>query len=167
MIDQLSDADLVAFRSRMLMASQRGYTVARSDEYMELLAEEAMADPPEGSEEGSAAHLYELANAALEARTGGGEKKAHHKKSEKAKDEKKVAPPPPPSAPAHKAKDEKKAEEHHAKKKSEPKVPASYDGWTKEELYAEAQNREIPNRSTMTKEELVEALEENDEEESK
>lgn len=34
----------------------------------------------------------------------------------------------------------------------------AYEGWTKEELYERAQELEIEGRSTMTKDELIEAL---------
>ena len=36
--------------------------------------------------------------------------------------------------------------------------PADLSSWTKEELYEEAQKRDLEGRSTMTKDELVEAL---------
>lgn len=157
-MENMSDADLVDFRNRCVMAAQRGYLVARADEYLEALeAEAGSVEPPAGTEPGSAAHLSEMASAALEARAGGGGKKKH-KRHEPPKPEKSA----PKAAPAKTHKSEAKEDPV-----AEIEVQASYDTWTHDELYAEAQAREIPNRSKMTKEELVAVLEASDEESAK
>lgn len=156
---QMTDAELGDFRSRCLQAATKGYLVARAEEYADALeAEAGSVDPPDGTP-GSAAHLFELATAALAVRGGEKKKAPAAKKAELAKPSAK-APPLPPAPPAKKA--EAKAEPK-AEPKKEEQVPATYDSWTYDELYAEAQEREIPNRSKMSKEELIEALEESDE----
>lgn len=73
---ELSDSDLVAFRSRCLMAAERGYTIARAEEYMEAMEAEVggMIAPPDGAEVASAAHLAMLAEAVMAAREGGPKK---------------------------------------------------------------------------------------------
>jgi hypothetical protein len=70
----------------------------------------------------------------------------------------KVAEPKTPEPP----KSSPKASSGTKAKKKEPIVPISYDTWTYDELYAEAQKRDIPLRSSMNKKELIEAMEADD-----
>jgi len=157
---QMSDAELASLRARCLMASQRGYSVARADQYMEALASEAgSVDPPSGSKAGSAAHLAAMASEVMAVR--GGKKPAAPKKVPEPPKSSPKAPPKaaPKTAPAPALVKAKKEEKPKVK---ETVVPVSYDTWSYDELYAEAQKRDIPNRSKMSKEELVAVLEAND-----
>lgn len=145
---QLSDSQLSAFRSRCLRASMKGYDIARASVYLKALAEETgSADAPEGVKEGSAAHLLAMAEAAMEARASGG-KKPKGKAAPKPPAPKKAEPEPEPETdPAPDAEEE---------------VPP-YEEWSYDELYAEAKERDIDGRSKMGKDELVAALEADDE----
>lgn len=149
----MTDTDLAEFRTRCLMASQRGWLVARADEYMAVLAEEAGAvEPPNGAAEGSAAHLAALASEALAVRAGGKKKSA--KKADPPKKADPVKPAAPPPAPVKPAPVPVKEEEFRVE---------SYDDWSYDELYSEAQKRDLPNRSKMkTKEALIAGLVDDD-----
>lgn len=168
----LSDAELVSFCMRTARASQQGYSVARADQYMEMLeAEVGTVDLPDGVEEGSAAHLHVMASAAMKARASGSKKPVAKKvtvtekvvmtKAPKVEAKVVEAPPAPTS--------ELEVEEVPAPEpaKEEVVVPASYDTWSYDQLYAEAQERGIPNRSKMSKVELIAVLEANDAENAK
>lgn len=148
---EFSDADLVELRSRCLMASQRGYLIARADEYMEAL----------GAEGESAAQLFEAVDLEIKARASGGKKPKKDKKAEKAE----AKPAPAPKV------EEKKPELPKVEVKKAPEPAADvkpYEEWTYDELYAEAQARDIPGRSALkNKEALALALYENDEEGAK
>jgi len=78
---ELSDAQLQEFRDRCLTAKVYGYQIANADLYMVALAQEVGQEVvPEDVSKGSAAHLFGLAEEALEGRSGG-----HKKKGKKAK----------------------------------------------------------------------------------
>lgn len=154
---EFSDADLVALRSRCLMASQRGYSIARADEYMAALGGDV------GEEEPTAAQLFEAVDAVL---SGGLKKSKKAKEAPKAADKPKVVETKveakKPEAPKVV---EVKAE---APTDAKPEEVKPYEEWTYDELYAEAQAREIPGRSTLkNKEALALALYEDDEEAAK
>lgn len=171
---QLSDAELVAFRLRCIQAAQRGYLVAHAEMYIEALQSDAgKVEPPVGTETGSAAHLAEMATAAIDGRTYG--RKRAVKKPEPAPKpvEKPVvksvpAPPPPvqapPPPPVPVVEPVKAAE---PVKTDDPIITVSYNSWGIEELKAEAEKREIANVDVMGKEELVAVLEASDAEEVK
>lgn len=125
----MNDAQLTALRSRMMRADAYGYAVAKAGLYMEELA--AMGgdvDPPMGAAKGSAAHLLAMCDACL---AGGGKKRAKPKPA-----------PAPKTVPSPAPADDDEG----------------YEDWSKEDLYAEAQERGIDGRSKMDKADLVEAL---------
>lgn len=147
---EFSDAELVELRSRCLMASQRGYIIARADEYMAAL----------GAEGASAAQLFEAADLELKVRASGGKKpKIEKKKAEAPKTVEKPA----------KVEEKKPEAPKVIEVKAEPPkvvepVVKPYEEWTYDELYAEVQARDIPGRSTLkNKEALALALYEHDE----
>jgi outer membrane biosynthesis protein TonB len=175
---EFSEADLVELRTRCLMASQRGYAIARADEYMEALeAESGMT--VEGMP--TAAQLYEAASLALDSRLTGKPKKKADKKVEKVeKVEKKeakpapapkvveVKPEPPKPEPAKEEPKVVEVKDEAPKDADKPEEVPPYEEWTYDELYAEAQARDIPGRSALkNKEALALALYENDEEKAK
>lgn len=143
----LNDAELKAFRTRCMKAANYGYTVARSALYQAALEEEAGSVDSPDHKKGSARHLVALADAVLKVRAGG-------KKAPKKAKAKPAAPPPAPEPPA--------AAEEPEVVEVEEEVVKPYKEWLKAELYAEAEAREIEGRSSMTKAELVEALEADD-----
>lgn len=153
---KLSDAELVAFRDRCHKAAVRGYQVAHAGLYLEALADETgESEPPVGAAKGSAAHLAAMAQATLDVRSG---KKSKAKPAKKEK----VAPAPKPSKPKAAPKPPPPPEPEEDEDEEDEEL--GYEDWGRDELYAEAQAREIPGRSNMSKEELVEALYANDEE---
>lgn len=161
---EFSDAELVELRSRCLMASQRGYAIARADVYMEALGGDAGEGMP------TAAQLYEAVKIAIEERATGvkkSKKKADKPKApEKPKAEAKKPEPPKPEP----AKEEPPVVEvkDEAPKDAKPEEVPPYEEWTYDELYAEAQARDIPGRSALkNKEALALALYEHDEAEAK
>lgn len=146
---EFSDAALVELRNRCLMASQRGYLIARADEYMKAL----------GAEGESAAQLFEAADLELKSRANGGKKPKVEKK------DKKVEAPKSAEKPAPKVEEKPAVVEVKAEPpKVEGPVAKPYEEWTYDELYAEAQARDIPGRSALkNKEALALALYEHDE----
>lgn len=76
-------------------------------------------------------------------------------KSEKPASKKALAPAPKAEEPVV----SKKGKKTEPAPKKEEVVPVSYDTWTFDDLYAEAQKRKIPNRSKMPKDELIAVLE--------
>lgn len=153
---EFSDADLVELRSRCLMASQRGYIIARADEYMAAL----------GAEGESAAQLFEAADLELKVRASGGKKpKVEKKKVEAPKAAEKPAPKVEEKKPEPPKVEEPKVVEIKAEPpKADEPVAKPYEEWTYDELYAEAQARDIPGRSALkNKEALALALYEHDE----
>lgn len=146
----LSDAQLSAFRTRCMKAAGYGHTVARANEYMAALSDEVGSKPCEPT----AAALRDLASEALQLRAGG------KKKKRKTKAKAKPAAPPPPPPPEPTDSPEAAPEVEVAPESGE--VPP-YPEWTKKELYAEADDRDIDGRSGMNKAELVAALEADDE----
>lgn len=65
-MDSTEKTRLQSLRSRCLMASQRGYSVACADQYAAALTlMVGDVDLPDGTVEGSAAHLLALCDAAL------------------------------------------------------------------------------------------------------
>lgn len=163
---EFSDAELSELRVRCLMASERGYTIARADDYLEALSAEAVADVPEGEEEGSAGHLCALATAALEAREGGVVFKKKGKKAEPKKPEPVKAEVKAPEPKVEETKVLVLPEEAPVSDPAPDSAPdsARYEDWTYDELYAEAQARDIPGRSQLkNKDALALALMEYDE----
>lgn len=151
----MNSAELSAFRDRCHRAAVRGYAIAHSALYTAAMEKEAGdVEPPLGSAKGSAAHLAALAQAVLEVRAGTGKKA-----------KKKAAPPPPkaskPKAPAPKP---KAPEPEPEDEPEDDEVP--YEEWDYKELYAVAQECNIPGRSNMGKDELITALYAWDEEHS-
>lgn len=74
-MNELSNADLQDFRDRCLQAATYGYEIGLADLYVATLAVEVGQEiVPEGLAKGSAAHLLDLANQALELRASGGKK---------------------------------------------------------------------------------------------
>jgi hypothetical protein len=143
----MNDAELAAFRDRCHRAAVRGYAIAHADLYVAALQDEAGdVEPPLGAAEGSAAHLAALAQATLNVRAGTGKKA-------KAKAKPKPAPAPPPEP-----------EEPEVEEEDEGDEEVPYEEWDFKELYALSQEYEIPGRSNMTKDELIEALEAYDDE---
>lgn len=134
----MNDAQLTAFRSRMLKASLRGYGVANANLYLaDLVKETGNQTPPAGAALGSADHLLSLAGDAMAIRAG-------TKKKGKGK---KAAPKPAPAP-------EVKTEETEA---------VWPDDWSKEDLYALAQKYDIAGRSKMGSDELIAAIEAHEE----
>lgn len=135
----MTDAQLTAFRSRMLTAATRGYRVAKSDLYLADLVDEAGGGtPPTGVAMGSAAHLLSLADDVMAVRAG---------TKKKAKKAKKAAPKPPSITP-----------------EIETEEAAWPDDWSKEDMYSLAQKYDIDGRSKMDREELISAIEAYEEE---
>ena len=68
----MNDAQLSAFRTRMMKAAGYGYDVAKAELYLaDLVEETGEKKTPAGCAKGSAAHLLALADKALEMRKGG------------------------------------------------------------------------------------------------
>jgi hypothetical protein len=133
-------SELTALRARCLRGAQRGHLIARAEHYAAALGG---GNAPRGVAKHSAGHLLALCDAALAG-----------KPLPKAKAAKKAAPPPPASEPEMEMDSEDSADE-------DEEVPP-YAEWTKKELYAEADDRDIDGRSSMSKAELVAALEADD-----
>jgi hypothetical protein len=142
----MKDAALAALRDRCHRAALRGYTIAHADLYLAAMVKEAGdVDPPLGTAVASAAHLAAAAQAVLEVRAG---------TKKKGKTKKKAAPEPTPKplAAAPKA-----AAEEDVEVEAEDEA-LGYEDWSYKELMATAQECEISGRSSMSKEELAEAL---------
>ena len=132
----MTEAQLTSLRARLLRASQRGYGVARAGDYAKALGGTG--------DETSAAELLALCDAALS-----GEPPTKPKPAPK-----KAAPPPPPAP---------EPEEDEMEDEESEEAPP-YEEWLKADLAAEAEARGLEVKSSMTKAELVELLEADDEE---
>ena len=166
---QLSDADLVAFRNRCLTAQQRGYAVARANEYAKALSKEAGLDLSSGPV--SVGDLVDLASALLKVRSEGGPKRMVPRDPPKAAPAPPKAPEPKPESSVPSVLEDVKpaSEEEHAEierlaAEADPELETpDYATWTQKALAKEAAARNLSGRSSMGKEELVVALQKHDE----
>lgn len=161
----LSDAELTAFIKRMKEAHRRGYGVARSRLYLEVLSQEA----GKAGYTDSAADLAVLAEE-VAAKRAGKELKEPEKEEAPAAPSKSKAKEPeprpevPPPPPEPKAEEATVTESLTVSDAVEAPVveEAGYDSWTREKLYDEAKARGIEGRSEMSKAELIVALKASD-----
>jgi len=141
-------SELTALRARCLRGAQRGHLIARAEHYAAALGG---GDAPRGVAKHSAGHLLALCDAALAG-----------KPLPKAKAAKKAAAPPPPASEPEMVEEEPEVEMDSEDSADEDEEVPPYAEWTKKELYAEADDRDIDGRSSMNKSELVAALEADD-----
>lgn len=109
---KLDNAELAALHARATWASQGGFQLALAEVYVAALLEELGSDETSGVSVGSAAHIAELAKAALALRASGGKPKAEVKAKPEAKKAAEVKP-----APVEEPKAEVKPEELEAEVK--------------------------------------------------
>lgn len=158
----LSDAELTAFIKRMKEAHRRGYGVARSRLYLEVLSQEA----GKAGYTDSAADLATLAEEVAAKRAGKEPEKEEAAKAPSKSKAKEPEPRPevPPPPPEPKTEEATVTESLTVSDAVEAPVveEAGYDSWTREKLYDEAKARGIEGRSEMSKAELIVALKASD-----
>lgn len=138
---QLSEQELKALHARCFRAVQKGYGIAHASRYVAALTGGSLPKGPVSAADVLAAVENAMAKGIPT------QKSAAAKPKAAPKPEPKPAIPPPPPEPEPEPEVTEAGDE----------VPP-YEEWSQEDLYAEAKAREIPNRSKMSKEELVEAL---------
>lgn len=162
---KLTDPQLSKLRARCLRAASRNYDIGEIRQYLKDLAEETeMMDPPQGARRGSVAHLQGLIQEALDQRSGKKPKPVKPVKLEDIEIDDLIAGDLDVLEPVkvvEEVKEEKPVEEKvtglEARRASKAnKKP--YEGWSQDKLYREARVRNISGRSTMSKEELIQAL---------